>query len=212
MSLSEETIEGGLALVIGDWGGVRGRVVAGCEGELGAIAEDLFVEEVIEGVGADIGGGEGAGVGGTHETGAVEEVESEAAAVGGDLELLAEGVQGGGENSPHGVGGAGPVLLAAAVELHFEEGVVEAPAGDGDAVEVEVLGDLGVVLADEEEVDSAELIEGEAEFSGVAACSHSIRHINERGRRMRRARPRGAARADGWAFAHTFIEGPLIYL
>lgn len=126
----------------------------------GAVEADFAIEQVVEGDGADLGGGDSAGVRLAEQAGADDEVESEAAAGGADAELFLEGVQRGRENEAQPVGGVGPEIGAAAVELELELGVVEAPLGDRDARDAELFADLTVVLPAEQELDGAALLEG----------------------------------------------------
>ena len=119
-------VERGLAVVFGD-GLVGGWLAIGWSGRTGggATTEDFFVEDRLEVGGTDVP--EDAAVQLPHEAGAGDEVEGEAAAVGGDAELLAHAGEGGGEEGAQTVGGAGPLQAALAVELGLEERVVEAP-------------------------------------------------------------------------------------
>jgi hypothetical protein len=86
---------------------------------------------------------------------------SEGGALGGAVEMGLEEVEGGGEEGAEAVGLVVPEGLALAIELGLEKGVVDAPAYDGAAVDMNGVGDLLVGVADEEEVDGELLLGGE---------------------------------------------------
>jgi hypothetical protein len=137
----------------------------------GVVARVNGVELDVDASGFEVENGEGIGrgvgrVGGAREVAGAGELEEGAGGAEGDAmifgaDLPLEDADGVGEGAAELVGSCAVDFLAAAVQLGLEDVVVESPAGDGDAVEVEGGGGPGVGAAGDEKVDGGELLGGE---------------------------------------------------
>jgi hypothetical protein len=99
-------------------------------------------------------------------------------------DLFAIDADGVAEKAADLVGGGAPDFLTAAIEFGLEEMVVEPPAGDGDAVDFEVVSDGGVGLASDQQFDG--ILLACRERSELGSKSLQIAAIGERGGRVAR--------------------------
>jgi hypothetical protein len=172
--LSEEFVEGDGAVVVVE------EVEARVDGvEFYAFFAGVLVEDAV-GIGGVVGRGE-AGLAGQSE-----ECEGGAERCGliGGADLAAEDADGVAEEATELVGGGAPDFLTAAIELGLEDVVVEPPAVDGGASDIEVASDGGVGLAHDEEFDGVLLGGGQRDelgFEGgeVAAGGGRMRGLGD---------------------------------
>ena len=81
--------------------------------------------------------------------------------------MVLENIQSGGGEGADAIGVIEPEGFALAVQFSAEGGMVETPAGDGAAIEMDGVGDLLVGLAEEQKMDGEALFGGRWMFAGV---------------------------------------------
>ncbi len=99
---------------------------------------------------------------------------TERGAFGGAGEVGLKKIERWGQERAEAVGLIVPEGLALTIKLGLEEGVIDAPSGDGGAVDFDGVGDLLVGVAAEEEVDGDGLFGGECVCAFVAFVANGV--------------------------------------